>query len=202
MNKLPNWCAVGFLAVITMLATACASSPGPVNAAWPSTPSQDATRVRSEWVREGTLRTSYQQTLFVRALPLAGPVRAADTAALAARRGANEAERAAMLAEAQAVTERVFELRVTTWDPEENDLHRGKQAVWQLELIDGDGTRVAPIKIERDLRPTHVLDAELSMGSDFAHAYRVTFPAGSAEGAWQLRVFGTRGHVELTWRLL
>jgi hypothetical protein len=96
------------------------------------------------------------------------------------------------------------ELLVTTWERRENDLDRGKRSVWNVRLVDDDGTELAPTEIVRDKRPREVLLADVPAFGDFAVAYIARFPRTTdlfRPGARhvKLHMWSPRGGVELAW---
>jgi hypothetical protein len=189
------------------LAAGCSHPPAPITLGptWPDQPGRYR-EVTEAWTRHAILRGQYQQVL-----ELFGTLRSpAWYAAHAAReadiRNLQGAARDAVLAQARTAADGDYQivLVVTTYDPSENDLHRGDRSVWRLALVGDDGRETPPSQIVRDKRPLEVLKAELPQVNEFSEVYVATFPRAANvlhDGAHRiaLKMWSPRGGVELTW---
>ncbi|MBP6630826.1 MAG: hypothetical protein KBG28_09045 [Kofleriaceae bacterium] len=195
------------VALVALAASAgCTRVPPPVDLAgtWPARPG-DYDEVTAALTRSATLRDGYQQVIAVDATLLAPAWRVAHRDRQAGTDGLGADERAAAVAaeRAQPLATVAVHLLVTTWDPRENDLHRGADATWKLVLVDDGGRRLAPVKIERDRRPIHVIRAEFPTVNEFSEAYVAHFPSDGVlapdRRSLTLRVASPRGGLQLTW---
>jgi hypothetical protein len=163
--------------------------------------------VTAAWTRTEILRGEYQEMLNVSATFKSPQWRAAH-AARAARHKGLDATATAALCTAEKTTYDAgheIELIVTTWDRKENNLHRKQNATWKVALINDAGQIVEPTKIERDRRAVHEIRSEFPEHDTFAEAYVAHFPrepavTGPSARAIKLRVYGSRGAIELVWQ--
>ncbi len=172
---------------------------------WP-TQSRDYREVTADWTRHAELSEGYQEALVVDATFKSAEWQAAAIERKARLGGLDSTQRAALTQDAQKELADHYELEllVTTWDRRENDLHRGPRSVWKVVLIDDAGVAIEASSIERDRRPANVLRAEYPQLGDFSQAYIARFPrrvdlmrAGARR--FQLRIWGSRGAVEMAW---
>ena len=198
------WTALA--AVVTVTACAAADPRVALDATWPTqAPNYDATY--QAWTRHGELHQDYQEVIAVDATLYAPAWRAALADRARRSNEASEADfgKAVAAAQADAAAHIKVSLVVTTWDRRENNLARGAQAAWQLQLVDDAGHLWSPTAVVQDRRSEHVLRAEHPTLRDFSSVYTATFDATTplfGNGAKQvtLRVFGPRGKVALVWR--
>jgi hypothetical protein len=191
------------------LLIACGGSPPAVRLTpdWPSEEPADYEDVTEAWTRTSSLRGAYQEVLELSATFKSPEWRAAYAARDAEHRMLTGAARQQRLAQAQAEMEGPWEveLMVTTWDRRENDLDRGKRSVWRVVLVDDAGNEIEPLEIVKDKRPAFTLRADFPAFGDFSQAYVARFPRtatvlGPAVKMIRLRMSGSRGGVELSWR--
>jgi hypothetical protein len=194
------------LLVAALALAGCASeSTVPFATGWPAR-GDDYRDVTAAWTRHGALETGYQQALTVDAVFKSPAWRVASIDRVTALARLSDAQRTAMITDAQKADAESYELEllVTTWDRRENDLHRPK-SVWKVLLIDDAGVAIEPASIERDRRPENTLRAEYPALGDFAQAYVARFPRRvelMRPGArkFTLRIWGMRGAVDVDWR--
>jgi hypothetical protein len=193
------------IAIALVAGCGAAAPPVPLTPDWPAKP-QDFEEAKDGWTREGKFRRDYQEVFSVQATFKSPAWRAAWVAREARHRDLDAAGTTALVGEQQAAAAKAheFELIVTTWDPKENDLHRGERASWQVAMIDDKGQSIAPLKIVRDNRPRHVLRADFPEVGDFAEAYVATFPTqppvlGPDVKTLRLRFSSARGATEVRW---
>ncbi len=106
--------------------------------------------------------------------------------------------------EKEATEHHQFVLLVATHDRRINDLAKNERSSWQVRLRNSKGAEVAPTKIYKDRRPPTEVGAELPHLGPFDEIYIAEFPGdfellGFGANEFQLRVFGARAGVELTW---
>ena len=197
-----------WLAALALAAAACTRTvaPVPLDGQWPAS-AGDYEDVTAAWTRRAVLRGEYQQTLELYATFRSPSWRAAYAAHEARVRQAEGPARDELFARARAAADGdyQFSLVVTTYDPRENDLHRGDRSVWKLALVDDQGRETPPLSIERDRRPLEVLRAELPEVTEFATVYVATFPRSANvlhDGAARvaLKMWSVRGGVAVEWR--
>jgi hypothetical protein len=186
---------------------ACASTPPHVRLTdtWPG-PVGAYNEVTRDWTRRDVLRGQYQEVLALAATFKSPDWRAAHAtreAELQARTGKSRDE---LLAQAQADMAGPYEveLLVTTWDPRENDLDRGKRSVWRVVLIDEQGNQIEPLEIIKDKRPFNDVRGDFPAFVDFAKAYIARYPRatpvlGAGVHRVRLHMSSVRGSVDLAW---
>ena len=164
-------------------------------------------QVHDEWTRRAVIQAFDQQVLEVFATFKSPAWRAAYVAQNAKiQKLSAEGQKALTTKQTEAAAEtHELHLLVTTWDSDENDLHKGEKSVWTLALRDDQGSLIEPASIERDKRPLQVIRAEYPNMGDFATAYVVRFPPTLEilrQGAKQfsLTMASPRGSVELVWQ--
>ena len=191
-----------------LLLGACAGAGDPVTFGdqWPSQAS-DYRDTTEAWTRHGELSEGYQEALVVDATFKGAEWRAAYVDRVVELGRMSAAQRAELTAQHQKELAEHYEveLLVTTWDRKENDLHRGARSVWKVVLVDDAGVTIEPSSIERDRRPENVLRADYPALGDFSQAYVARFPRRvdlMRPGArrFALRIWGSRGAVEMAWR--
>ena len=194
------------LAAVAWLA-ACATPRATVRLTedWPAT-IRSYGDVVEDWTRKSQLHVEFQEVCELVATLRSAEWRAAHAQHDADLRGLTGEARERQLAQSRADVAGPYELEVmlTTWDRRENDLDRGDKAVWHVVLVDDSGAEIAPLSVVRDRRPNDVISAEFPNFGDFATAYIVKFPKTvdvfRAEArVVKLRVWGTRGAVEVAW---
>ncbi|MCG8417864.1 MAG: hypothetical protein MJE77_07970 [Proteobacteria bacterium] len=197
------------LVLALSIAIACGSSPPPqvaLSEAWPDKPGQYR-EVHREWTRRAVLRTHDQQVVEAYATYKSPAWRAAYVAHSARTHKLSPDSQKALQEEQSkaAAASHEVHLLVTTWDRNENDLHKGEKSVWRLVLADDRGGEVAPVSIERDRRPFYVVRAEYPDLGDFAVPYVARFPRqisllrGDAR-QFSLTMASTRGAIEFVWQ--
>ncbi len=198
--------AIG-VAVIASLSVGCAKKIHYVqlSEAWPAKPG-DYDRVYAEWTRHGKIMSGWDKVLAMHATFKSPEWRTAYVAERTKRQRLRAKDRLELLKKHKADAARFYEveLLMSTYQANENDLHRGKRSMWRIWLIDGAGKQVEPISIKRDKRPRGVIDQFFRDFSDFDQAYIVRFPrtidvlkAGGKQ--FSLRMASAHGAVEVTW---
>jgi hypothetical protein len=159
-------------------------------------------RTTNDWTRQTKLDSGYQQVLQLAAVYKSAEWRSAHAEKDATTRGLTGDARIQRLAQAQAdhAGPLEFELLVTTWDRRENDLDRGKKALWKVRMLDDAGAEIEPIEVIKDKRPMLTLRSEYPAMGDFATAYVVRFKRPATPLAQlRLRMSSERGGVEVVW---
>jgi hypothetical protein len=159
------------------------------------------------WTRTETLRGEYQEMIKVSATFKSTQWRAAYVGRHATNKGLDAAAASALCAAEKAKYDagHDVELIVTTWDRKENNLHRKDKATWKVALINDAGQMVEPTKVDKDRRPIHEIRSEFPDHDYFSEAYVAYFPrepavTGPSAKQIRLRVYGSRGAVELVWQ--
>jgi hypothetical protein len=159
-------------------------------------------RTTSQHTRQTTLGVGYQQVLQLAAVYKSTVWRSAHAEKDADSRGLTGDARTQRIAQAQAdaAGPLEFELLVTTWDRRENDLDRGKKALWKVRMLDDAGAEIEPIEVIKDKRPMLTLRSEFPAMGDFATAYVVRFKRPTTPvSQLRLRMSSERGGVEVAW---
>jgi hypothetical protein len=172
---------------------------------WP-TSIRDYDDVVQDWTRKAQLHANYQEVCELVATFKSAEWRAAHAVHDAEIRGLTGTAREQRLAQARAEVAGPYELEVmvTTWDRRENDLDRGKKAVWRIALIDDNGQEIEPLEIIKDRRPLFVVRAEFPSFGEFATPYIARFPReaqilGPSAKQVRLRMSSARGGLEVRW---
>ena len=204
--------ALALVAVAVLATAGCAAVRPPrvdLAGAWPAQPpsADEFKKIDRRLTRRATLRAGFQQVLDVHATLRTPRWRAAWAEREIAVRDLPPADAETLRAEARAAAEGDYEvtLVVVAYERSENDLDRGERSIWRLSLVDDGGVETPAAEVVRDRRPRDVLRAEVASYGDFAEVYVARFPRAAnvlrpdAEQV-TLKIAGTRGRVELTWK--
>lgn len=195
------------LLVASLLTTACGSNIPHVdlNEVWPARPA-DFSDATERWTRTGRMMSGYDLVLRVHATFKSPEWRAAYVAERTKRQKLRTKDRHALIAKHKTAAAKYFEveLLVSTYAYNENDLTRGKNSMWSIWLIDGNGNQVVPESIKKDKRPRGVLREYFPRLGDFDVPYIVRFPRTVAvlkpgSGQFSLRMSSAYGALEMVW---
>ena len=196
-----------------VLATACASSPAPVDLSgtWPNQ-AGDFDDVADKWTRQGSLVAPFEEgldkLLDVSATFHSPEWRTAYVDFRAKREMLPAKRRSDLMAEQRAADEKYYEvmLLVQTHTFRENDLQKGKRSVWRLALVDSKGNEIEASEVESVRTPDQYLRPYYPNLEPRHEKYLARFPKEGLElfasGAerFSLKMASSRGGVELIWK--
>jgi hypothetical protein len=191
--------------LLALLLASCAGAPPPVDlgAAWPQT-APDYRTAHQRWTRRGGHSDDWTRIVDVAATLKSPEWRAAWVRERARRQRLGPEAEAELAARERAEAGRhiEIELLVATARGDWNDLRKGKDSMWRVALVLGDGREIAPTAVREDRRPRGEIAAYFPDLQPFYNAYTVTFPPLIDEGTRQvtLKIASAVGAVELAWR--
>lgn len=200
--------------MLFLLAVLVAGCGGPsagiqLSESWP-TETADYDAVTAAWTRKGTLHNSiadgYEVIGDVQATFRSPAWRVAYVERVARTQLLSPEAKAALLAEQKKehAAGYVFEVMLATHDFRTNDLQKGEDSVWRVELMNGRGETVLATDIDSDRRPREIIEALYPLG-DFHEPYIVTFPREiellySGAETMVLTLSSAQGAIRLVWQ--